>query len=445
MNLTEFLKKINLKKIYFSSGYRNSRLLSALEEFEIYHGFLDQSLAFQALGETKVTDTPCVVCVTSGSAVAQTLPAVIEAYFSNEKLIVLSADRARRLSQTAAPQMIDQADILKNHVRSHFSGTLEEFNMADLKESYPMHVNIEFEENITKKIEVDHEESHILFWISKLKNKENISKLKETLKNEYIHVYQEVESPFYSNKFKNEILYEHQLIKEIEKFKIIVHFGATPNAKSWRDIDFREIDLFHILETEFKGSEKGSIISFNELDEILSENEFTNTEIPDYSVSELISKFPNSEIDVLNKIINQIDQIESYMLIGNSMPIRYLKFFKPQKIKIISNRGANGIDGLISTAIGMASSLKDQTIHLIIGDLSFYYEFSSAIADQIPNNLNIHMINNNGGRIFERVCEQKEIINEHQLKFNKHSQITEYLVDNDQTNKFWSKYLEFYE
>ena len=73
-----------------------------------------------------------------------------------------------------------------------------------------------------------------------------------------------------------------------------------------------------------------------------------------------------------------------------------------KSITIHSNRGVSGIDGIISTAIGI--SLDNKSTALIIGDVSFFYDISSLI-NNLNNNINlkIFIINNNGGHIFDRL------------------------------------------
>ncbi|WP_226569482.1 2-succinyl-5-enolpyruvyl-6-hydroxy-3-cyclohexene-1-carboxylic-acid synthase [Bacillus stratosphericus] len=94
---------------------------------------------------------------------------------------------------------------------------------------------------------------------------------------------------------------------------------------------------------------------------------------------------------------------ESVLFIGNSMPIRDVDtFFETQSkpFHMMANRGANGIDGVVSTAIGTYAALK-QPISLVIGDLSFYHDMNGLLAAklmQIP--LTVVLLNNDGGGIF---------------------------------------------
>jgi len=99
----------------------------------------------------------------------------------------------------------------------------------------------------------------------------------------------------------------------------------------------------------------------------------------------------------------------STLFVGNSMPIRDVDSFfcnKEGAIRIMANRGANGIDGLISTAIGI-SAVSEQTV-LLIGDLSFYHDMNGLLAAKLHQlNITIVIVNNNGGGIFSFLPQAK--------------------------------------
>ncbi|WHY66076.1 2-succinyl-5-enolpyruvyl-6-hydroxy-3-cyclohexene-1-carboxylic-acid synthase [Neobacillus sp. SuZ13] len=90
------------------------------------------------------------------------------------------------------------------------------------------------------------------------------------------------------------------------------------------------------------------------------------------------------------------------LFVGNSMPIRDLDSFflsNHKTIKLMANRGANGIDGTVSTALGAA--LNTSSMYLVLGDLTFFHDLNGLIAAKLYNiNINIILINNNGGGIF---------------------------------------------
>ena len=94
---------------------------------------------------------------------------------------------------------------------------------------------------------------------------------------------------------------------------------------------------------------------------------------------------------------------ESVLFAGNSMPIREIDTFLSQSSKtlnVVANRGANGIDGVMSTALGY-SAASETIVTLLIGDLSFAHDLSSLWAAKRHNlNLTIVLLNNYGGGIF---------------------------------------------
>ncbi|NRA39058.1 MAG: 2-succinyl-5-enolpyruvyl-6-hydroxy-3-cyclohexene-1-carboxylic-acid synthase, partial [Planctomycetes bacterium] len=102
-------------------GMRNAPLLFAfhkqLGENNLSH-IDERSAAFIALGIAKRSKKPCVVCMTSGSAVANVLPALCEAYAAHVPLIILSADRPQELHHAGAPQCMQQFNIFRDFVAS---------------------------------------------------------------------------------------------------------------------------------------------------------------------------------------------------------------------------------------------------------------------------------------------------------------------------------------
>lgn len=93
----------------------------------------------------------------------------------------------------------------------------------------------------------------------------------------------------------------------------------------------------------------------------------------------------------------------STLVVGNSMPIRDCDTFFPateSAITIVGNRGVNGIDGMVSTALGVAAQTQQPTL-LVVGDLTFYHDLNGLLAAKQYNlNLTIIVINNDGGGIF---------------------------------------------
>jgi 2-succinyl-5-enolpyruvyl-6-hydroxy-3-cyclohexene-1-carboxylate synthase len=90
---------------------------------------------------------------------------------------------------------------------------------------------------------------------------------------------------------------------------------------------------------------------------------------------------------------------------GNSMPVRDLDTFfwcSEHRIRIMGNRGANGIDGVVSSALGAsAGAQQNEPTVLVLGDLSFFHDLNGLLAARLHQlNLTIVLINNDGGGIF---------------------------------------------
>lgn len=101
--------------------------------------------------------------------------------------------------------------------------------------------------------------------------------------------------------------------------------------------------------------------------------------------------------------LSQILPTETPLFIANSMPVRDVEFFwvpNQTGAQPFFNRGANGIDGTLSTALGIA--YRNQPCILLTGDLAFLHDTNGLLLrNKFVGHLTIILINNNGGGIFE--------------------------------------------
>lgn len=102
-------------------------------------------------------------------------------------------------------------------------------------------------------------------------------------------------------------------------------------------------------------------------------------------------------------LLSQILPKHTPLFIANSLPVRDIEWFcQPNQRQIypLFNRGANGIDGTLSTALGIAHN-QDSTVCLT-GDLALLHDTNGfLIRNQLRGHLTILLVNNNGGGIFE--------------------------------------------
>ena len=99
-------------------GSRSTPLVLPLAQRLRTHVRLDErSAAFYALGLAKATRRPVLVCVTSGTAAAELHPAVVEAHHARVPLVVCTADRPPELHHTGASQTIEQGRLFTVEAR----------------------------------------------------------------------------------------------------------------------------------------------------------------------------------------------------------------------------------------------------------------------------------------------------------------------------------------
>jgi 2-succinyl-5-enolpyruvyl-6-hydroxy-3-cyclohexene-1-carboxylate synthase len=94
------------------------------------------------------------------------------------------------------------------------------------------------------------------------------------------------------------------------------------------------------------------------------------------------------------------------IFVGSSMPVRDLEWFaapSPDPPAVLANRGANGIDGVTSTALGVAAASPPGSVTALVGDLSFLHDLSALVwgQDEPVPVATIVVVDNAGGGIFE--------------------------------------------
>lgn len=111
---------------------------------------------------------------------------------------------------------------------------------------------------------------------------------------------------------------------------------------------------------------------------------------------------------MVRTIIEQLPD-ESDLFVSSSMPIRDIDTFlmpTEKDIQIIANRGANGIDGVVSTALGFSNGRAGRNSYLLIGDLAFLHDINGLIATRYqPCEMTIIVFNNDGGGIFSYLSQ----------------------------------------
>lgn len=276
----------------------------------------------------------------------------------------------------------------------------------------------------------------------------------------------------------------------------VLRIGGVPSLRFWRDLEADDdIDVLAIAAPgAYPGLSRGALMLDGELhlalrhlplDESTScrrRKETKEALLQDgqrYEVlQDLLEKYPLCEAAWVKRLSEQIPS-GSQVFLGNSMPIRQWNLAASREHRSLScfaSRGANGIDGQVSTFLGMAADGRAQESWGLFGDLTTMYDLSAPwVMDQLNSGKRrLVVMNNGGGRIFSRLphlaClpdEKKRVTeNRHGLGFQhwaamwgmdykKVSELDEFSVsnfaeedsvvielcpDSEQTEGFWVDY-----
>ncbi|MBT7608659.1 MAG: 2-succinyl-5-enolpyruvyl-6-hydroxy-3-cyclohexene-1-carboxylic-acid synthase [Bacteriovoracaceae bacterium] len=132
------LFKYGIKNFIISPGLRNAPLMIALKKLDDIHVSVsidERAAGYMALGQYKATGVPSVLICTSGTAMANYYPAIIEAQKTNTSIIIISADRPKELHNESSNQTMDQINIFKTLTKSTLNLPIQDQGIS-LQSSY---------------------------------------------------------------------------------------------------------------------------------------------------------------------------------------------------------------------------------------------------------------------------------------------------------------------
>ncbi len=481
------LAGLGLKNACLSPGSRNTPLTLAFamnKKIKKTVFYDERSTAFFALGISQKTKMPTAVVTTSGTAVAELYPAIIEAFNSRIPLLILTADRPPELHGVGANQTINQENIFANNIRKYFNAGLPDVRKKGLTalrkmaiEAYsianqgPVHINFPFKKPLEPWNFNDKADERIL------RESQNVQILNNFKKSDNYKIPEEIVSKinsserilifsgggkfdkdFYKSvnllslklnapviadacsplKFKgsgkNNLLFNSSALLQSGKYfqllkpDLVLHFGNAPTTSAMLKA-YENFGKEKILINEFGDVKDGS----GNFHTVLKTN-------PVYFCNELTKKVKSKKTDRCKRLKQEDEKAENFkrnflkstklkfegkaifeiinllpansnLFVSNSMPVRDLDYFAPivkKRIELYTNRGASGIDGINSTAAGIAFASRKETF-LITGDLAFLHDLNGLqIAKSVKANLTIFVFNNNGGGIFKLLPVAKE-------------------------------------
>lgn len=461
LQLAALLKAHGIRKIVLCPGSRNIPLVQTLvniPEFTCYPVTDERSAGFFALGLALHGGTPAAVCCTSGTALLNIHPAVAEAYYQQVPLVVISADRPAawigQMDGQTLPQPGVFGTLVKKSVNLPEIETDEDewfcnrlINEALLELNHhgkgPVHINVPVSEPFFKLPVAELPEVRVINRYQGLNVYDQDYQPLINRLNRYqrrMVVVGQMSLIYLFDKRYTKMLYKHftwltenisnqtipgMPIRNIEPLlcsmdfeqqqkmapELLITYGGHiiskrlkkflrrhPPVEHWHvSSDGEVVDLFGSLTTVIE------MDPFEFLEKIAP---MMDTRTPDYPRQwETLSKsipqavFPYSEMSAVGEVISRLPAPCSLHL-ANSSVVRYAQFFNlPENVEVLSNRGTNGIEGSLSTAVGYAAA-SEKLNFIFIGDLSFFYDMNALWNVNYGANLRILVLNNGGGEIF---------------------------------------------
>ncbi|TWP29618.1 2-succinyl-5-enolpyruvyl-6-hydroxy-3-cyclohexene-1-carboxylic-acid synthase [Apibacter muscae] len=471
--LGEMLYAFGINDIIISPGSRNAPLTIHFTQdtrYKCYSIVDERSAAFFALGMAQSKKKPIVICCTSGTASANYYPAIIEAYYQNIPLLILTADRPENFVDIFDGQTIRQKNIYHNHIYGSYqlSEGNDDQSISDnflmIKEaitqlyncSGPIHINIPFSEplyELTDTLSINIEKltlpklasdnynwNHLLNkWNSYEKkmilvgmqqpSPELNSLLESLARREDTIVLTETTSNLKSDLFYSNIdryissltdknIYEEfnpdlllTIGQNIVSKKIKVFLRNSNLKEHWHLDKHWHPDTYFCLTEKIKTN---PINFLEKLDSLPSKESLYSTlwlnhkKNKNLKHDEFLKNSSYSDLKVMEVLDAKIPNFYN-LQVSNSSAIRYAQLFNfNAKNKVFCNRGASGIDGSSSTAIGFASVELNPTV-LITGDIGFFYDINALWNKYIPNTFRIILMNNGGGDIFNIISGPDQI------------------------------------
>ncbi len=478
--VVELLKSLGCRELVVCAGARNAPLVMAFfsqeNHFKIWSHFDERAAGFFALGRIKSIQQPVAVVTTSGTAVAELLPATVEAHYAGLPFLLLSADRPQRFRGQGAPQAIEQVGIFSHYVEETLDVEAAPLAQFAWTMQRPLHINVCLEEPTREDVKV------LLAGIEKVtenaqRSLANFKVESEGPSAQEVDLELEKVSEFFKKAKRPAVVLGPLNIQEsafVEEFLLklglpfvaeslsqlagnvrlqtqqirggegslnlalkkgwvdgILRIGGVPTLRTWRDLEgtFNKTPVLVASRLHFSGLSRKdvAVVSLPALFEanlkaletkngdwlIIQEKAQANCKI-------LLQSYPQSEPALLAKLAENLPR-QAKIYLGNSLPIREWDLVAhscTHDWQIEGNRGANGIDGQFATYLGFASPHISNWA--VLGDLTALYDLSAPwlIPQLSVKELNLVVVNNGGGQIFSRMFGQEELENRHQFEFS---------------------------
>lgn len=432
-SLCAHLVSLGIKDFYLAPGARSQALAIALSQLadagkiSLTVRLDERSLGFTALGRALATNAPVGIVTTSGSAVANLHPAILEAHHAGVPLLVLSSDRPARLRGKGANQTTQQnelfgfaakcidvsaANAANQPVASELALAAFDLMFGQDRVS-PAQLNLQFEEPLSAQspnaaeLLADLEASPKNFQRSEQSAEIEVGNgtvviagagagpaAQEFASLARLPLFAE---PSSGSRFGDQVIvnYPQLLNTELaEQIDRVVVFGKPSLSRS-------TLKLLSHTEHYVVRSNYESFNAFDRARLIVDSAVPVGVAEPSWLESFKQETTPDSRASFVCAVWDSVTT--EALVFGASDLIRVAESaVKPKQLRVFSNRGLAGIDGTVSTAIGIAQA--GNSVKLLLGDLTLIHELSGLNLTGLQGlNLQIIIGNDRGGHIFDRL------------------------------------------
>lgn len=222
-------------------------------------------------------------------------------------------------------------------------------------------------------------------------------------------------------------LLKNERFKRNVRPQTVIRFGAQPVSKFLMQFISQSNPESHIIidedpmfrdsthrSTHFIHALPGEWLSEIVLQQSQAEISYVQFwKMADLLAADVIEKYcdyANDEGAMVQALLTNIEE-DADIFVSSSMPIRDIDTFllsTNRSFQVFANRGANGIDGVTSTALGFSNGRKTRKTYLLIGDLAFLHDANAFVASRYQQcDVTVVVMNNDGGGIFSYLPQSK--------------------------------------
>ncbi len=448
--------ELGVRHAVIAPGSRSTPMALALTDRREMHVHVvhdERSAAFVALGLGLDGDPALLLC-TSGTAAANFYPAVVEAGLSEVPMLVLTADRPEELRGVGAPQTIDQIDLYGGHVVwSRDPGVPVAAERSLWRELAvdawshaargPVQLNLAFREPLVGEAgelparssvaprsagdgtaggrrsdavpALESARGVILVGGRSGVDAAQVAALAERTG------WPVVADPVSEMRHLPGAISTADALLRSERFAadhladVIVRIGRPAASKVLAQWTARATAAgATLLQVGGPGvidpdHNVAAVVAVDDLLAAVSSTTVVDTEwadswtaadrTADHVIEDRLGRFAELTEPGVARTVAAAIHDDAELVVASSMPVRDLEWFGGSRARAHANRGANGIDGVLGTALGRA--LTGRTTFVLLGDLAFVHDSNSLTALHARNaDLRVVVVDNNGGGIF---------------------------------------------